>query len=154
MKFSWKSFKISISGAKLSHLVQKDKIWDHGTMVELVRIIFWQVQKVKREGETEMLKKFMTEPGYQAFVSESGLSAMNNMKASIKEVAIIDVSPGKNKKPDRFTALLNCSEMVPVTGTNEYDRQHEFSEKWCFVRQGDWWLLDNIVKQKVSGLVG
>jgi hypothetical protein len=28
MKISWTGFKVSIAGAKLSHLVQKDKIWD------------------------------------------------------------------------------------------------------------------------------
>jgi hypothetical protein len=30
VKLSWKSLKVSIAGAKLSHLVQEEQIWDHG----------------------------------------------------------------------------------------------------------------------------
>jgi hypothetical protein len=41
MKLSWYGLKISIAGAKLSHLVQKDKIWDHGSMTEQVKTTFY-----------------------------------------------------------------------------------------------------------------
>ena len=60
MKFSWTDFKISIAGAKLSHLVQKDRIWDHGSMAEQTRIIFYLVQKAKASGNMELLKKQCT----------------------------------------------------------------------------------------------
>ena len=43
-------FEISITGAKLSHLVQKDKIWDHGSMAEQTKIIFYIVQKALING--------------------------------------------------------------------------------------------------------
>ena len=58
MRISFTSLKVSIAGAKLSHLVQKDKIWDHGSMAEQARIIFFLVQKAKSNVEIESLKKY------------------------------------------------------------------------------------------------
>ena len=40
MKLSWYGLRISIADAKLSHLVQKNKIWDHGIMIEQMKMIF------------------------------------------------------------------------------------------------------------------
>jgi predicted lipid-binding transport protein (Tim44 family) len=60
MKLSWNSLKISIAGAKLSHLVQKDKIWDHGSMAEQARIVFYLVQKTMINGNMDSLKKYLT----------------------------------------------------------------------------------------------
>ena len=57
MKFSWTSLKIYIAGAKLSHLVQKDRIWDHRGMAEQARIIFYLVQKAKDTRNIESLRK-------------------------------------------------------------------------------------------------
>ena len=57
MKISWTSLKISLAGARLSHLVQKDKIWDHGCMAEQARIIFNLVHKAKAGANMESLQK-------------------------------------------------------------------------------------------------
>jgi hypothetical protein len=107
MKFSWTSLKISIAGAKLSHLVQKDKIWDHGSMAEQARIIFYLVHKAQASGNIESLKKQCTISCFEKIKSEMELLNNNSKKNPlIKELAIVDVRPGKNYRPDMFSALI------------------------------------------------
>ena len=57
MKISWNSLKISIAGAKLSHLVQKDKAWDHGSMVEQVRTVAVFLKKSFYRNDPDIIKK-------------------------------------------------------------------------------------------------
>jgi hypothetical protein len=141
MKFSWTSLKISIAGAKLSHLVQKDKIWDHGSMAEQARIIFYLVYKAKGSGNIESLKKQCTISCIEKFkkemeqLSEKGSSLIEN--PVIKELAIVDVQPGKNNRPDMFSALIKGHLKVESYEEN-------FIATWSFIRQGEWWVLDEI----------
>ncbi len=63
----------------------------------------------------------------------------------IKEIAITEVNPGKNSRPDMFTALIK--------GVSKDTIEHnadgsEFSATYSFSRQGDWWLLDGL-KSKI-----
>lgn len=140
MKLSWTSIKISIAGAKLSHLVQKDKIWDHGSMAEQARIIFYLVQKAKASGNIESLRKHSSVPCFEKLKND--LESNEDQKGSwitnpvINEIAIVDVQPGKKNRPDMFCALIKgCSKDVA---------SKEFVTEWSFVRQGEWWLLDQI----------
>ena len=52
--------KTSIAGAKLSHLVLKDRIWDHGSMVELPEDQAQEVLKLvdKLEQDEDVQKVF------------------------------------------------------------------------------------------------
>lgn len=145
MKISWTSLKISIAGAKLSHLVLKDKIWDHGSMTEQARIAFHVVLKAKNSENCELLKKYCTISCFEKFKA-----AMNRKEKKqdvfkespiIKELVVIDVHPGKHNRPDIFTALIK--------GDSKNERlmghhKNKFSMQWSFVRQGDWWVLDAI----------
>lgn len=161
MKLFWNSLKISIAGAKLSHLVQKDKIWDHGTMVEFVKIVFYQVQKVKSGEDTETIKKYLTVDGYgklKKHIDElQSVDEMHRIKNfRIKQIAIIDVITATEKHTDLFTALVKGYEVhdikdwnVPASSVMHDDIIHEFSERWSFVRQGEWWLLDEIRNKKM-----
>ena len=156
MKLSWNSIKVSIAGAKLSHLVQKDKIWDHGSMTEQARTIFFKVQRAKNAGAIEDLKKYLTAIGYEKLKKEiDGLERMDKTwiikNPVIKEVAVIEVHPAKNNKPDGFIALIKGRGIFLITDKNKpkelighSDHIHDFSIKWNFIRQGDWWLLDVI----------
>ena len=137
--------KISIAGGKLSHLVQKDKIWDHGSMTEQARIIFYLIQKARANGNIESLKKYCTISCFEKLKAE-----MENEKKytekflkdpMIKELAVMEVYPGKNNKPDMFTAVLKGVSKKEVA---DNESTNEFSVQWSFVRQGDWWLLDEI----------
>jgi len=145
MKNPWTSFKISIAGAKLSHLVQKDKIWDHGSMAEQVRIIFYLVQKAKGIGDIELLKKQCTISCFEKIeteMNEEGRHQETLIKNPIvKEIAVTEVNPGKNNKPDMFTALIKG---VSKDTTKHNDYGSEFSATYSFSRQGDWWLLDSM----------
>ena len=138
MKFSWTSLKISIAGGKLSHLVQKDKIWDHGSMTEQARIIFYLVQKAKTSGNLESLKKYCTLSCFEDLKTEMIEGESTLKDPMIKELAVMEVNPAKNNRPDMFTALING------VSKNEYDDVDEFSGQWSFIRQGDWWLLGNM----------
>ena len=75
MKISWTSLKVSIAGAKLSHLVQEDKIWDHGSMTEQARIAFHVVVKATNSANSDLLKKYCTVSCLQKFKA-----AMNDKK--------------------------------------------------------------------------
>ena len=161
MKLSWDSLKISIAGAKLSHLVQKDKIWDHGSMVEQVKTIFFKVKRIKNNGNVDDLKKYLTERCYGKIEEELDELEKNGKawiikNLLIKEISIIEVSVAKNEKPDCFTAMIkaigiefiadkkNVAEMI-----NYSDKIRNFSEQWSFVRQGEWWLLDNMKSKRI-----
>ena len=147
MKFSLESIKISIAGAKLSHLVQKDRIWDHGSMTEQARIIFYLVHKSKRNGNTESLKKCVTS-SYLEKLEKEMYTTQNLFWQSedpmITELAVIEVSPGKIDKPDMFTAIIKGHSKVKEASRGRSDDTGKFSMQWCFVRQGEWWMLDGI----------
>lgn len=147
MKFSWTNLKISIAGAKLSHLVQKDKIWDHGSMAEQARIIFYLVYKAKAIGNIESLKKQCSVSCFERIEAElnddeRGRSLI--IIPMIKELAIVDVQPGKNNRPDMFCSLIKYHLKETINGMEAIDQGKEFITKWCFIRQGDWWVLNEI----------
>ena len=156
MKLSWSSIKVSIAGAKLSHLVQKDKIWDHGSMIEQVKTIFFKIQRIKNSGNIEDAKRYVTENCFEKLKKELNVLDMKGKtwiikNPVIKEVAVVEVHPAKNNKPDSFIALIKAKGIVFITDKNKAmelidhsDHIHDFSEQWSFVRQGDWWLLNEI----------
>ena len=156
MKISWMSLKVSITGARLSHLVQKDKIWDHGTMVEQVKNIFYKLKKAKNCGNINDLKKYLSINCFEKLVKELDNLEKNGKKwviknLVIKEASVIEVGEGKNNKPACFIALLKVMGIEFITSKDEAkelpsysDRVRNFSEQWSFVRQGEWWVLDEI----------
>ena len=148
MKLSWHSLKVSIAGARLSHLVQKDKIWDHGSMTEQVKNIFYQLEKAKNKNDLEQVKKYLSAAGFENVRSQiqSTSSFGSFLKNSVlTEISIIKVRPGKALKADRFNALIKGKRKLqePAYEQKNYGIEN-FSEEWCFVRQGDWWMLDGI----------
>ena len=156
MKLSWTSLKISIAGARLSHLVQKDKIWDHGSMIEQVKNIFFKLKKVKSNGDIDDLRKYLTATCYRKFERE--FTEMENKKKVwiiknllIKEIAVIEVRAGNKTKPDSFTTIIKAMGIEFKTDKNSgkelttfSDHVRNSSEQWSFVRNGDWWVLDEI----------
>jgi hypothetical protein len=138
MKLSWTGLKISIAGARLSHLVQKDKIWDHGSMAEQARILFNLVYKVKATSNLESLKRQCTLSCFQKLKTEIEDEKQQNpfMVPVIKELAIIGVQKGKNNKPDMFSALIK--------GIFKNGKSYAFKTEWVFIRQGDGWVLSEI----------
>jgi len=150
IKLSWNSLKISIAGAKLSHLVQKDKIWDHGSMTEQAKNIFYQVEKARHKKDAEIVKKYLTLNGFEKLKAE--IDGFENERSFLKnsvltEIFIIHVTPGKKQRPDSFKALIKgkrktANDLIPLE-TGNYGIEN-FSEEWFFIRQGEWWLLDGI----------
>jgi hypothetical protein len=148
MKISWTSLKISIAGAKLSHLVQKDKIWDHGSMTEQARITFHVVLKAKISENFELLKKYCTISCFEKFKV-----AMNKKEKKqdvfkespiIKELAVINVHPRKHRRPDMFTALIKGDSKNGRNDLITNYHKNGFSIQWSFVSQGDRWLLNEM----------
>ena len=135
MKLSWTSIKISIAGAKLGHLVLKDKIWDRGSMAEQARIIFYLVYKARASGNIESLRKQCTVSCFDKLRNEIEESKRSTfLNPVIKEIAVTDVQPGKNNRPDMFCALIK----------GVLKDEDEFKAQCSFVRQGEWWLLDTL----------
>src|SRR5438874_2949416 len=97
MKISWTSLKVSIAGAKLSHLVQKDEIWDHGSMIEQLKTVFYKLKKAKNTGHIEDLKKYLTTTCYEKLKKE--MDELERTRKTwviknllIKEMAVVKVS--------------------------------------------------------------
>jgi len=153
MRISWNSIKVSIAGAKLSHLVRKNKIWDHGTMIEQVKSIFFLFQKAVNTPISDTVKKYMTPMGYEIFKNKIKEAITNNGKnkiqtSEIKDILVIDVHPSKNNKPDSFTALVNGKKVISSASLPGQEKIIQFSEKWVFIRQGDWWMFDDVKIKK------
>lgn len=150
MKLSWTSLKISIAGAKLSHLVQKDKIWDHGSMTEQARIIFYLVQKAKSNRNFESLRKHCTESCFERLKlkgEQEDWEYQNDQRSFlIRELAVMSVRTGKNNKPDRFTAWIKGISLDSSAGGP--GKEKKFEMEWDFERQGEWWMLDGIHNKK------
>ena len=136
MKLSWTSLKISIAGAKLSHLVQTDKIWDHGSMAEQARIIFYLVYKAKTSGNIESLRKQCTISCFEKIKAEMKERSEHKtvINLVIKEIAITEVQPGRNNRSDMFCALIK----------GILKDEGKFRSQCSFVRQGEWWMLNEI----------
>jgi hypothetical protein len=142
--------KISIAGAKLSHLIQKDKIWDHGSMMEHVKIVFQQLQKAMRYRNAEPIRKYMTIDGFNK-AQQHMMQLQNEIKndgivCQLNEVDIIKVSKGSKSKPDCFRALIKGEKKIQEVDdyVQRKFKENEFEEEWVFIRQGDWWLLKEI----------
>jgi predicted lipid-binding transport protein (Tim44 family) len=156
MNISWNSLRVSLAGAKLSHLVQEDKIWDHGSMIEQVKMIFFKLKKAKANGHIQDLRKYVTVSCYETLEKEIDQLNETGKKwiiknEMIKEIAVVDVGKRKNNKPDCFTALIRSMGIQFIADKNATedlinysDRVRNFSEHWSFIRQGDWWVLDKI----------
>jgi hypothetical protein len=150
MKLSWTSLKISIAGAKLSHLVQQDRIWDHGSMTEQVKNIFYQVERAKHKRDAEAIKKYLTTQCFEKLKIEieSAQTPDSLIKNSVlTEISIVRVSPGKKERPDSFRALIRgkrkiAEDIIPI-GIGNFGIEN-FSVEWDFTRQGEWWLLDGM----------
>ena len=143
MKISWTSLKISIAGARLSHLVQKDQIWDHGSMAEQARILFYLVQKAKKSGDVESLKRQCSISCFERLKKEVNQEKGSEQKDDpvIKELAVLEVHPGKKNNPDMFTAIIKTVNKNDVLNSIN---GRVSSARWFFLRQGDWWLLNEI----------
>lgn len=153
MKLSWNSLKISIAGARLSHLVQKDKIWDHGSMTEQVRNIFNQIEKAKTKRDSQLIKKYVTARAFQQLdqlIREQKEISPVWKNTVITDLAIIEVNVSSGSSPDGFSALIKGRRKAEDKNGEIWKTQNQnsslenFSERWHFIRQGEWWLLDEI----------
>ncbi|MDB5198677.1 MAG: hypothetical protein JWO92_640 [Chitinophagaceae bacterium] len=150
-----KSLRISIAGAKLSHLVQKDKVWDHGSMVEQVRTVAILLKKAFHRNDAEVVKKCITETAFKKMKEQIETAGANTnqplMHDELEEVSIIAVAPGKKGQQDRFTASVKFKRREQQSNISFSTINVDYSTKqvWQFVRQREWWLLDDIKVKKI-----
>jgi hypothetical protein len=152
MKLSWNSIKISIAGAKLTHLVQKDKVWDHGSIVEQVRTTFIYLKKAFLRNDPSIVRRCTTADGYKKISDDIELEKeVAIIDAELLSIEIIAVITAKNHRPDKFKALLKLQKNKPTILTEPvgfYKTNRLTEQEWLFVREGNWWLLDEIIKIK------
>lgn len=149
MHLSWTGLKISIAGAKLSHLVQKDSIWDHGSMIEQVRMVFTHLKKAFLRQDPSIVKKCLTPDTYEKISADIKSNKRNPvMNAELVSIEIISVVPAKQNHPDKFKALVRMKKPgEPILGDplSFYKSNRLCGQEWLFIRHGDWWLL-NLLK--------
>ena len=150
MQLSWTGLKVSIAGARLSHLVQKNTIWDHGSMIEQLRTLFIYLKKAFVQGDPSIVKKCMTSGGYKMISDFITVKKADEfIHTDLKSVEIIAVYPVKNGRHDKFKALIKF-EKTKEAAIQQSVRFHESNtlskQEWCFEREGSWWLLDKIKK--------
>jgi len=151
MKLSWNHLKISIAGAKLTHLAQKDRMWDHGSMIEQVRTAFVYLKKGFLKNDPSIVKKCITSGGYKKISGDIELGKSNNItNADLVSVEIITVIPSKHNQPDKFKALIKLKKTKEEENLTEpvsfYKANLLLEQEWLFVHEGNWWLLDEIKK--------
>ena len=136
-----------MAGAKLSHLVQKDKAWDPGSMTEQVRIIFTRVQKANNTGNLDSLKRYLTESCYHVLSNELDHLKKNNRTWqatdwTINEISILEVRPGKGKKADAFVAYIKAALQDNLTKSPIHELiGNSCTLHWTFENQNGWWVL-------------
>lgn len=90
-------------------------------------------------GNLESLKKQCTFSCFERIKIEIDEAEKNDtmiVNPVIKELAIIEVQPGKQNRPDMFSALIK--------GFFKNGKSYEFKTECIFLRQGDWWVLHEI----------
>ena len=150
MQLSWTGLKVSIAGARLSHLVQKDAIWDHGSMIEQVRTVFVYLKKAFLRSDPSILKKCMTSEGYKMICDDMKVKKRDEfIHADLKSVEITAVYPAKNGRQDKFKALIKfekTKEEAIQQSIRFYESNVVSQQEWFFAREGNWWLLDKMKK--------
>jgi len=141
--------KVSIAGAKLSHLAQKNSMWDHGSMIEQVKAVFIYLKKAFLRHDQSIVKKCMTSEGFQKISKDIALKNWNNIiDAEIASIEIISVIPAKHNQADKFKALIKMKqaseEQSHILPVSFYKTNHIEEQEWLFVHQGGWWLLNEI----------
>ena len=150
MKLSWKNFKISIAGAKLSHLVRKDKAWDPGSMTEQARVIFTLVQKANNSSNIDSLKKYLTASCFQVLENELAILKRSNRTWKvtdwqISEIAILEVHPGKGKRSDAFVAYIHVFLKDDILKTVVHQLpDYSTTLHWTFENHRGWWMLSEM----------
>jgi hypothetical protein len=94
----------------------------------------------------------MTIPGYEKLKKNMEVIQLTdhlsmNGYVELTDAAIIEVHEGTFTKPDNFLALVKGRDASQLTGLKNYG-VHDFTEEWFFIRQGEWWLLDDIKVKK------
>lgn len=157
MRISFTSLKVSIAGAKLSHLVKKNRAWDHGSMVEQVKAVFMQLQKFRTKADDTTVKKYLTTYGYELFkhnieAEPKPGKAFLHTQTDLQDIDIIEVHEGKKNQPDHFVALIKGRQRVFIRNNEDKTtngqlinyKEVEFKVKWFFVLEGEWWLLNEM----------
>ena len=139
MNFSWTGLKVSIAGARLSHLVQHDSIWDHGSMVEHVKNVYTLLKKALMCRDVSVIRRCVTTKGFPKLKTE-----IENLKhdgiAGTDLESIVSVSPRRNVQKESFKALVKLTQR----GFSHKAKRTLFENVWCFTREGEWWMLDEI----------
>jgi hypothetical protein len=146
MFLTWTNLKISFAGARLSHLVQKDKIWDHGSMIEQVRTLYHQMQKAVSQSDPTLVSRYMSvNCFYQLLKRKAEFQSFGATTSKLIKVDIIRVMPGNNINPHRFCALLQQNSNSNLNSVSKWETLENGKVKlykWLFVNNGNWWLLD------------
>ena len=148
MKLGWKSIKISIAGARLSHLVQENSKWDHGSMIEQVKTVFIYLKKAYLRSDPSIVKKCLTAKAYKITEADIELQKENPFTdAELVSADIVSVLPSKYNR-DKFKVLMKFRpnrdrglefSPRPISGA-----RRQFQQQWLFICEGAWWLLDEI----------
>jgi hypothetical protein len=116
-----------------------------------------QLQKFRTKADETTVKKYLTTHGYELFKHnletepKTGQTFLH-AQTDLKDIDIIEVHEGKKNQPDHFVALIKGKQKV-FTRNNEIKiatgqlinfKEVEFKEKWFFVLEGEWWLLNEM----------
>jgi len=111
------------------------------------------VEKAKNKKDAEPVKKYVTAKSYEQLsqlVEKFSDRKPVLRNAVLSEVSIIKVNARNSKKPDRFTALIRGkrkaeeNKIIQLFNTEQNFGIENFTEQWTFIRQGGWWLLDEM----------
>ena len=129
-------------------------------MIEFVKIVFCQVQKIRDGEDSASIKKSLTANCYEKLMGQKEQDEREQRYKvfTLKKIAILKVQPATDKHPDCFTALLSGYELLKnkdlknVRWNKPDDCINGFEAQWTFLRQGNWWLLGEIKASHFSDI--
>lgn len=152
--FYWqRARKIKQSKKLLNKLVIEDSIWNIDSLKETARLTYLSIQEARKNRDLSNLKLKVTDNFHQIIQLELDNLNQNQIihyreNLQIKVLEIIGIEDFQNDSKDRFKAYF---EVYLFTYSSYKGEINKFTEKqrreeeiYCFVRNGDKWLLDNI----------
>lgn len=103
------------------------------------------------ENENALYEQMLTAEGYRVFCARSGLEALDMMKRTMPDVAVIDISMPGMDGIELMNRMLAANHRLPVILNTAYSSYQDDFRAWsadeCIVKSSDLSRLSSAVKR-------
>ncbi len=154
-------FKNKKCNELLKKLSAVDGAWDPHALKARIEITYFKVQTAWKERNQELARDYISDRLYKKHKIQTDEMLKDGHKPmmfdiNLKQATIVEVTDFEDDSRDRFCALIEGS-MIDYL-IDEKTKEHinglaenqSFKEFWCFIREGDSWVLDEIDQTATS----